>query len=401
MAGAAQLGTTAADADRDGARSAALDRCLEGETEVVGVEELLRSLVECGGSDLHVKAGSVPHVRIAGELSPAPFEPHTPADLERLAREVLSEEAAALLQRCGEVDVAYSIGGVGRFRVSAYRQRGSLALAIRRVVPGVPSMEALGLPAVVGRLADEPRGLLLVVGPGSSGRSTTAAAIVDHINRTRPAHIVTIEDPIEVLHSDQHSMVSQREVGTDVEGFAEGIKNARRLDPDVLFVSDIGDSVSAHEVLAVAAAGRLVIATLGVVGAAAALDRLVGLFSPREHEQARESLAGVLRGVVAQRLVDRSDGQGRVAAIEVLVATNKVAAAIRSGADTSTLRALMREGEYHGMQTHDQALMALYRSGVVSLWDAMSHADDAEGLRIELEHAPTTPSSDAGTLASA
>jgi twitching motility protein PilT len=373
----------------------------EGETGVVGVEELLRSLVECGGSDLHVKAGSVPHVRIAGELSPTPFEAHTAADLESLAREVLSEDAAAVLQRGGEVDGAYSLAGGGRFRVSVYRQRGWVALAIRRVVPGVPSMEALGLPAIVCRLADDSRGLLLVVGPGSSGRSTTAAAIIDHINRTRPAHIVTIEDPIEVLHSDQHSMVSQREVGTDVGSFAEAIKNARRLDPDVLFVSDIGDSVTAHEAFAVAAAGRLVIATLGVVGAASAIDRLVGLFSQREHDQARESLAGVLRGVVAQRLVDRSDGQGRVAAIEVLVATNKVASAIRAGEGVPALRGLMRDGEYHGMQTHDQALMALHRSGVVSLWDAMSHADDPESLRIELEHAPATPAPEPGALTTA
>lgn len=362
------------------------------------VEELLRTLAECGGSDLHLKAGSVPHVRLAGELSQAPFEAHTAADLEALAAEVLSEEAGATLRQRGEVDVAYSIAGMGRFRIGVYRQRGSLAMAIRRVVPGVPSIEALGLPAIVGRLADEARGLVLVVGPGSSGRSTTAAAIVDHINRTRAAHIVTIEDPIEVLHTDQHSMVSQREVGTDVTGFAVAIRNARRLDPDVLFVSDIADADTAHETLAAAAAGRLVIATMGVVGAVAAVNRLVGLFPQDERDQARERFAGVIRGVVAQRLIDRADGKGRLAAIEVLVATNKVVAAIRADAGDTALRNLVREGEYHGMQTHDQALMALHLSGAVSLWDAMSHADDPEGFRIELEHAPS-PSS--GTLAPA
>lgn len=355
------------------------------------VEELLRTLVDCGGSDLHVKAGSVPHVRVAGELSPTLFETHAAADIEAFAAEILSEEASAALRSRGEVDVAYSVPGVGRFRVSVYRQRGSLAMAIRRVVPGVPSIEDLGLPAVVGRLADEHRGLILVVGPGSSGRSTTAAAVVDHINRTRAAHIVTIEDPIEVLHADQHSMVSQREIGTDVTGFADAIRNARRLDPDVLFVSDVADADTAHEVLAAAVAGRLVIAVVGVVGATAAVNRLISFAPPHERALIRERVAGVLRGVVAQRLVDRADSQGRVAAIEVLVATNKVAAAIRADSGDATLHQLIREGEYHGMQTHDQALLALHQAGAVSLWDAMAHADDPEGFRIELEHtAPST-----------
>ncbi|MCU1354011.1 MAG: Type pili twitching motility protein PilT [Acidimicrobiales bacterium] len=353
--------------------------------------DLLQHLMEERGSDLLVKVGSSPCIRRDGKLVRTSLPPMSPPEIEAIALELLDDVKAAEFTRSGEVDVAHSVPGLGRFRVNVYRQRGSASLAIRRVVPGAPAVTDLGVPPVVAQLASATDGLVVVAGPAASGKTTTVSAMIDHINSTQAKHIVTIEDPIEVLHADKESIVSQREVGNDTPDVAEAIRRAGRQDADVIFVSDLPDHQAIHAAMAIAGAGRLVMAVLPAVTVIEAITRLVDAYPVHQHDQVRQHLSVVLRGVICQRLLDRADGRGRVPAVESLVGTPKVADAIAAGADPARLEQLMTEGEYYGMQTFDQALFHLFREDYVALDQALTAAARPENLRIAVQQAGLSP----------
>jgi twitching motility protein PilT len=357
---------------------------------VLELSELLRHVVEQRASDLHLKAGSRPYVRIDGHLTETPFDVLGPADTERLAYAVLPQARADEFARSGEADFAYGsgeAGGAGRFRVNVFRQRNTVALVLRRVLPGTPSFDVLGLPAAVRRLTEEPRGLVLVTGPTGSGKTTTIAAMIDSINETQAKHIVTIEDPIEVLHGDKRSLVNQREIGSDTEDYAVALKRVLRQDPDVIFIGEMRDPETVGAALTAANTGHLVFSTLHTVNATETVNRIVDFFPPHQQRQARLSLAGSLRGIVSQRLLERVDGKGRIPAVEVLVATGRAFDKIVNPDETHELEQIIAEGEYYGMQTFDQSLFALYKNGLIGLRDALATASHPHDLRIALQQA--------------
>jgi len=354
---------------------------------MVRLVDLLQHLMEERGSDLIVKVGSPPRLRRDGKLLRTDLPAMTPGEIEAVATELLAGTRAQDFAAAGEVDVAHSVAGLGRFRVNIYRQRGSVSLAIRRVVPGAPAIADLNVPSVVEQLADSADGLIVVAGPAASGKTTTVSAMVDRINATAARHIVTIENPIEVLHADKLLLVSQREVGTDTPEIGEAIRRAGRQDADVIFVSELPDARAIAEALAAATAGRLVLTTMTTVSAADTVQRIVDAFPPNQQSQARAQLAMALRGVVCQRLLERADRRGRVPAVEVLLGTQKVSDALAAGADGHALEQLMSDGDYYGMQTFDQALFHLFREDQVALDEALSAAARPEDLRIAVQQA--------------
>jgi twitching motility protein PilT len=347
------------------------------------LDALLRHLVDVGGTDLVVKAGSAPHVRVDGELVRAPFEAFDAAGVPRLLDGVVPRVRAEELEANGETEFAHSVAGVGRFRISAFRQRGSLALACRRVVPGLPPAADLGIPPVLDKLCGPGRGLVLVTGPSGSGTTTTLSALVDHVNQTRPCHIITVEHPVEFLHPDKKGVVSQREVGIDTTSVAAGVSRAARQGADVVAVGFVPDSESTKAVLDAAEGGVLVFAVVPSVSAAEAIVRFVEAFPEAERRRVRATLAVVLRAVLGQRLLERADGRGRVGAFEVLLGTSKVADCIAEDR-LDDLSRLISDGEYHGMQTLDRGLELLARDGLVSVRDAVDAANDPEELRLTL-----------------
>jgi len=355
---------------------------------VAELSDLLQYLVEQRGSDLHVKVGSPPHVRVDGHLIPAPFEPLGPADTEKMAFAILPMNRADEFATTHEADFAYSVPGLGRFRVNVFRQRGSVGLVFRRVLPGIPGFSALGLPPVVQRLAEEPRGIVLVTGPTGAGKTTSIAAMIEHINENRACNIVTIEDPIEVLHTDKKALINQREIGSDTEGFAEAMRRVLRQDPDVIFVGEMRDPETVWAALTAAETGHLVLSTLHTISATETVNRIVDFFPPFQHKQVRLTLASSLRGVISQRLLERADGKGLIPATEVLVNTGRVFDRI---VDPETpgdsIEEILADGEYYGMQTFDQSLFQLYRDGLVSLRDALAVASHPHDLRVSLQSA--------------
>ena len=351
------------------------------------VVELLQYLLEERGSDLLVKVGSPPCLRRNGKLTRTTLDTLGPEEIEALAAELLTPIKAEEFQRTGETDLAHSVPGLGRFRVNVYRQRGSVSLAIRRVVPGAPAIADLGVPQVVADLAESRDGLVIISGPAASGKTTTAAAMIDHINASQARHIVTIEDPIEVLHSDRTAIVSQREVGADTADLVDALRRVARQDADVIFISELSDPLAVSEALSVAAAGRLVIGVMNTLSVIDTLSWVIDRQEQHAQEHTRHLLARVLRGIICQRLVDRADGRGRVAAIESVTATPKVRDAIASGADSALIERLMSEGDYHGMATFDQALFNLFSEDLVSLDDALERAAHPEDFRIAVQQA--------------
>jgi twitching motility protein PilT len=354
----------------------------------IDLDELLRVVVEVRASDLHLKAGSPPIVRIDGQLTMLDDrDPLTPQQLETIAYKIMPANRADEFTKTNEADFAYALSGVGRFRVNVFRQRGSVGLVLRRVLPGAPPFETLGLPPVVKRLAEEPRGLVLVTGPTGSGKTTTIAAMVDHINATKRVNIVTIEDPIEILHPDKMAIVNQREVGTDTEDFRQAMKRVLRQDPDVIFVGEMRDPETVWAALAAAETGHFVLSTLHTTDATETINRIIDFFPPHQQKQIRHSLAGSLKGIISQRLLERADGSGRIPAVEVLVMTGRIFDKIVKPEETHQISEIIAEGEYYGMQTFDQSLFNLYKNGLVSLRDAMASATNPHDFRIMLQQA--------------
>jgi twitching motility protein PilT len=344
----------------------------------------MEALVAAKGSDLHLKVGSPPRMRVDGNLVVLDGPTLTPEMADTLLRELIRPDLHEQFQRTNEADFAYSLPGVGRFRVNAFRQRGSVGLVLRRVQEGAMSIGELGLPPVIARLAEQPRGLVLVTGPTGSGKTTTLAAMIDHVNANRAVHIVTIEDPIEVLHADKLGMVNQREVRVDTDDFTIAMRAAMRQDPDVILVGEVRDAETLKNALAAAETGHLVLSTLHTTDAAETVNRCIDLFPPFQQRQVRLSLAAALRGIVGQRLVRRAGDGGRIAVLEVMVNTGRTAEAIADAERTGDLTSIMAESGFYGMQTFDQHLIALYRDGQIELEDALGVASNPHDLQVAL-----------------
>ena len=349
------------------------------------IDELLQITVERLASDLHVRAGGPPYLRIDGELVPLDGPPVSPPEVERMAFDLMNEDQVRAFKQTNEADFAYTLPGVARFRVNAFRQRGAAGIAVRRVLPGSSTFEALGLPSSVRRLCDEHRGLILVTGMTGSGKTTTTAAMINHINSTRRCHVVTIEDPIEVLHPDRLAIVDQREVGIDTADFATALRHVARQDPDVIFIGEMRDTETVKAALQAAETGHLVISTLHTLDSTETVNRIIDLYPPHQQMQARLTLAGTLRGVVSQRLIMRADGSGRVPAVEVLVANGRIYDMIVNPEQTHLIEDVIREGDFYGMQTFDQHLVQLVRAGTVRIDDAAAAASSPHDFSLALQ----------------
>jgi len=342
-------------------------------------------LVGREGSDLHLKVGARPLARIKGLLEPMEaFDPLSASDMEDILRQMLADQPQKVeeFEREGEVDFAYAVQSLARFRVNAFRQRGVISIAARVIPFAVRTVAELGLPPVISELADEERGLILLTGTTGSGKSTTLAAMIAHINATKSRHIVTIEDPIEYLHSDRTSIINQREVGMDTASFARAMRRVLRQDPDVILIGEMRDEETVRTALSAAETGHLVLSTVHTIDAAESVNRIIDFFQAHEQDQARAMLAGTLKGVVSQRLVRTADGQGRVAVCEILRMTGRARDMIMDPEQTGRLPEVIAEGSYYGMQTFDQALLGLYQGGRITLEDALRVASSPHDLKL-------------------
>jgi twitching motility protein PilT len=351
------------------------------------IDAALRYVVEREGSDLHLKVPSPPVARIHGELRPIEgTEPLDGADTEAaLDHIILEARIREEFERDGEADFSYAIPGLSRFRVNAFRQRGSISIVCRAIPFHVRSVDDLGLPEVIGKLADEQRGIVLLTGTTGSGKSTTLAAMIDQINSNRARHIITLEDPIEYLHRDRLSIVNQREVGQDTESFARAMRRVLRQDPDVILVGEMRDEETVRTALSAAETGHLVLSTLHTLDATETVNRIIDFFPPHLQQQARVMLAATLRGVVGQRLVQRPDGKGRVAICEVLVVTGRVQDLILNPNETGRITEVIAEGAYYGMQTFDQALLGHVMAGTVTEETALAAASSPHDFKLMLQ----------------
>jgi len=353
---------------------------------MLDLRQLLESVVERQGSDLHIKVGAPPVARVNGHLHALEDHPKVePKEPEQVLREMLLSSQPDKLtefERNNEVDFAFAIPGMSRFRVNGFRQRGSVSIAIRIVPFTIRTAAELGLPPAITSLAEEERGLILLTGTTGSGKSTTLAAMIDHINATRARHVVTIEDPIEYLHADKKSIINQREVGMDTDSFGAAMRRVLRQDPDVILVGEMRDQETVRTALSAGETGHLVLSTVHTLDAAESVNRIIDFFPMHEQSQARAMLAGTLKGVVSQRLVPTVDRGARVAACEILRVTGRARDMIMDPEQTANLREVIFEGEYYGMQTFDQALLKHYKEGSISLDDAMRLASSPHDFKL-------------------
>lgn len=350
-----------------------------GETELT-IEDLLYLMVERGSSDLHLKAGSPAMIRVDGELTPASYEILTSNHVRRMCESVMTDEQKARFIADRELDMAYSIPGLSRFRINVYLQRGTWGTAIR-VIPSRPlSLDELKMPSIIKELAMRPRGLVLVTGPTGSGKSTTLAAMINHINENRRCHIVTVEDPIEFLHKDKNSVICQREVGADTHTFQLALKHVLRQDPDVILIGEMRDLETTSIAISAAETGHLVMATLHTNSAATTVDRVIDIFPPHQQAQIRMQLSVTLEGVLCQTLVPKAKGGGRVMAMEIMPVNSAVRNIIREG-KTHQIPNIIQAGASLGMQSLDMALRNLYLQGLVTFEDALAKASSADELK--------------------
>jgi twitching motility protein PilT len=349
------------------------------------IDELLQEMISRKASDLHMKAGSPPVIRVDGELFLLDAPPMTPEDTKDVAASIMTDKQIRRFSEHNEIDFAYSAPQLGRFRVNVFRQRGSISLAMRQVATQIPSFEELHLPEIIKRLALEPRGLVLVTGTTGSGKTTTLAAMIDHINSSLRRHVVTIEDPIEVLHKDRKAIINQREIGLDTETYASALKYVLRQDPDVILIGEMRDLETVSAALTAAQTGHLVMSTLHTIDAQETVNRIIDFFPLHEQKQVRIMLAGTLKGIISQRLLPRADGNGRVPAVEVLVMTNRIRDFVLEPEQTGMIVQALKEGEFYGMQTFDQALLRLYEDGMITLHDAAQVASNPHDFKLMIQ----------------
>ncbi|MBI3457202.1 MAG: PilT/PilU family type 4a pilus ATPase [Candidatus Rokubacteria bacterium] len=349
--------------------------------------QILREGMNRGASDFHLKPKQHAVLRVQGKLvlldSWAPIEPR---DLEQMAQAMMTPAHRERYEREGGVDVQYSVAGVGRFRASICKARGSVSIALRTVPYELPTFEDLYLPPVVGKLAMEPRGLVLVTGPAGAGKTTTLAAMIHHMNQQRNDHIVTIEDPIEYLYQDKQCIITQREVGTDTPSFADALRICLRQDPDVVMVGEMRDVETIRTVLTLAETGHLVLSTLHTITAAETVNRIIAEFPGAHERQIRGQLAQVLRGIISQRLIERADGSGLLPAVEVLVNTSTIQRCIEDPARTAQIPQAIAEGrEMYGMQTFDQCVLGYYQKGLITYEEALRASSSPTDFEVEVQ----------------
>jgi twitching motility protein PilT len=351
---------------------------------MLDLEAALRYLVEAGGSDLHLKVPSKPMIRVDGELVPIPDTVDLDGEQTKAAVAHMLDDAQKLEEFSTEheVDFAYSIPGVARFRVNAFYQRGSVSLVIRAIPINIRTIEDLNLPPVIRDLADEERGIVLLTGTTGSGKSTTLAAMIDHINSTKSRHIVTIEDPIEFLHPDKRSLINQREVGFDTASFKRAMRRILRQDPDVILIGELRDEETVQTALSAAETGHLVLSTVHTLDATETVNRLIEFFPPHMHQQVRAMIAGTLKGAISQRLVRGTGGKGRVATCEVLRSTGRVKDMVMDPLQTGKLHEVIQEGGYYGMQTFDQALFEHLKAGRIEMQDAVAASTSPHDFKL-------------------
>ena len=365
------------------------------------IDELLRVATGHGASDLHLKVGVFPVMRIGGELHPVADAPRLKAeDTLDMAFAMMSNRQKQRFKEVSEVDIAYGVSGLGRFRANIFQQRGTVSIVLRVIPDQTRSTASLGLPPVIDRIAQEQRGLILVTGATGSGKSTTLAAMIDYINTTRSGHIVTIEDPIEFLHRDKQAFITQREVDVDTRSFAEALRGALRQDPDVILVGEMRDHETIETALTAAETGHLVLSTLHTLDATETITRIVSSFPSHQQKSVRIQLAGILKAVISMRLVRAAKGAGRVPAIEVLVSTALIRDHIINEEKTYLIREAIAAGtSQYGMQTFDQSLFRLLQSGLISLEEAMNNASNPDEFRMRVsgiyskDQATNSPSS--------
>jgi twitching motility protein PilT len=356
------------------------------------VNDLLKIAVDAGASDLHLKVGSFPMMRVRGDLRPATEERRIEhEDMLAFASAVLPTAQRQKFEGNHELDLAYSVPRLGRFRCNTFQQRGTIGMIFRVIPMKVATIEELALPLVLKRIAAEERGLVLVTGTTGSGKSTTLAALIDEINSTRTCHVMTVEDPIEYLHRDVKSIVNQREIGADTSSFSQALRSALRQDPDVILVGEMRDFETIETALLAAETGHLVFSTLHTVDATETINRIIAVFPPHQQKQVRIQLASVLKAVVSQRLMPRADGKGRVPAVEVLVSTPFIRDCILDKEKTHLIHGAIAQGtSQYGMQTFDQSIFSLYERGLVAYEEALRWASSVDELKLKVQGVSST-----------
>jgi twitching motility protein PilT len=347
---------------------------------LIDLNDLLKATIASQGSDLHISVGIPPTIRIHGDLEFMDHPRLTPDDCESIVRQCIKKELLEELMENGEVDAAYAVSGIGRFRLNVYKQRNTLAIAFRPIPLETPKIEDLGLPEIVSGLASRQRGLVLVTGPTGSGKSTTLAAIINYINSRRKCHIVTIEDPIEFLHKHNKSVINQREVGPDTKCYTNALRAVLREDPDVILIGEMRDQETISTALTAAETGHLVFSTLHTVGSAKTIDRIIDVFPPHQQSQIRGQLSTVLQGIISQQLLRKIDGKGRVAATEIMVWTPAIANLIRE-ARTPQINTVIHTGAEFGMHSMDSCIAEFYKKKLIDYNMACQFAIDVENLK--------------------
>ena len=353
----------------------------------INIDELLKKAVSMGASDVHIKVGNAPIIRINGALSFMPGQKRLSSeDSMNIAFAVMTVQQKEAFKKRNDVDIAYSVPGLGRFRCNAFVQRGTIGIVFRVIPMKILDTDQLNLPPIIKTISLEPRGLILVTGTTGSGKTTTLAAMVDHINTSRTDHVMTIEDPIEFLHRDKRSIVNQREIGTDTESFSKALRAAMRQDPDVILVGEMRDFETIQTALVAAETGHLVLSTLHTVDAAETVNRIISVFPPYQHKQVRVQLASVLRAIISMRLVPRADGKGRVPAVEILRSTATIRGCIEDPDKTKIIPDVIAQSySQYQMQTFDQSIYELYKKGKISLENALAFADSPGDLRLKIK----------------
>ncbi len=356
------------------------------------VNDLLKIAVEKGASDLHLKVGSYPMARIHGHLAPVSEEKQLGhEDLVEMAASVMSTAQRQKFKDSQEVDLAYSVPGLGRFRCNVFQQRGTIGCVLRVIPVTVKSVDELGLPPILKKIAEEERGMVLVTGTTGSGKSTSLAAMIDHINHTRTAHIITIEDPIEYLHRDHQCIINQREIGVDTRSFAYALRSALRQDPDVILVGEMRDMETIETAMHAAETGHLVFSTLHTLDATETINRIISVFPPHQQKQIRLQLASVLKAAIAQRLIPLADGAGRAPAVEVLVATPFIKDCIVDKDKTHLIAGAIAQGtSQYGMQTFDQSIFSLFQNQQISYEEALRWASNVDEFKLRVQGISTT-----------